>query len=232
MTVTAASLCCANRARAMRRISAPAASAAVMFLNPAQFDANSTAAPSSAAAIPMNPIIPMRIDCALVVPLTRSATGLDQRPPLTTRMTAVRKSKRPPATAGYGPTPAVAASPCWCDSSLHAPQATRSRLWCRTSQSDSLCCTDARRNRGDPKRIGAIKLEATPGFGLTFLGSDATKRNTTPTDGPDLQLSTVNRPGGRMHRSCADPRIGCGGWRPVSNPHLLPQPAQGRSSKA
>jgi hypothetical protein len=57
---------------------------------------------TSAAAIPTNPINFMRIDCALVAALTRSATGLDQRPPLRTPMTAIRKSERPPATAGYG----------------------------------------------------------------------------------------------------------------------------------
>src|SRR5579862_7181309 len=30
---------------------------------------------------------------------------------------------------------------------------------------------------------------------------------------PGLRLSTVNCPGDRTHRSCADPRIACGGWR-------------------
>jgi hypothetical protein len=57
---------------------------------------------SSAAAIAMNPINFMRIDCALVVADKVRYAGPDQRPPLRTRMTAIRKSERPPATADYG----------------------------------------------------------------------------------------------------------------------------------
>lgn len=62
--------------------------------------------------------------------------------------------------------------------SLHAPQATRPHLWCRTLQNVSFCCTDSRRNRRHPKRIDA----ATP---ATIISSHPVRRPaTSPAQSP------------------------------------------------